>query len=94
MNLLESTLPSSGIVLPRDLLDMSRCARRERTLREKNNSISAALAALVKSGPNTIRDFRHLQRVPSRSTAWSRLTIIGNHTATINDPTPSSDPDL
>lgn len=58
----------------------------------KNNSITAALAGLIRSGPNTIRISGDCNEAVSID-GYDRLTLIGNPTATINDPTPDQGAD-
>lgn len=55
---------------------------------KKNNSINAALATLSKGGPNTIR-VSGICNEAVLIDGFDRLTLVGNPTATINDPTPS-----
>jgi len=54
---------------------------------KKNNSITAALAGLSKGGPNTVRIAGNCLEAVAID-GYDRLTLIGNPTATINDPTP------
>ncbi len=59
----------------------------------KNNSINVALGKLNKRGPNTVRVSGNCNEAVVID-GFDRLTLEGNPTATINDPTPSPDPDL
>ncbi len=56
---------------------------------KKNNSINAALASLSKGGPNTIRVSGTCNEAVVID-GFDRLTLVGNPTATVNDPTPTT----
>jgi len=59
----------------------------------KKKTITAALASLTKLGPNTV----HISGACNEAVnidGFDRLTLVGDGTASINDPTPTSDPDL
>lgn len=60
---------------------------------KKNNSINAALAQLAKGGPNTVRVSGTCNEAVAID-GFDRLTLLGNPTATINDPTPDQGPDF
>jgi hypothetical protein len=97
MNFLESTLPRAAALCFLAICWTCPAAQGANVTvncgAKKNNSISAALAALVKSGPNTIQ-ISGICNEAVTIDGMDRLTIIGDPTATINDPTPSSDPEV
>ena len=77
----------SAVAVPAHAADVSvNCSAR------KNNSINAALAILIKGGPNTVRVSGICNEAVAIS-GFDRLTLIGNPTATINDPTPNQGSD-
>ncbi|MEK7413760.1 MAG: right-handed parallel beta-helix repeat-containing protein, partial [Planctomycetota bacterium] len=59
---------------------------------KKSNSITAALGALNKHGPNTILITGTCNEALSID-GYDHLTLLGNPTATISDPTPSQSPE-